>query len=141
MDKFIKPLINFIENNDLSIDDTDFICLQYDIVDEMEKDGIGFEITKDIFELMEKYPLIEFGSPGPLTHFIEKFYNENDEYETILKKSVGEKPTIHTVWLLNRVINGSQGENKTELTQLMKSISENEKLHNEIRNVAKEFLK
>ena len=141
MDKYIKPLINFLENNDLSIDDTDFICLQYDIVKKIETDEVGFEITQDIFDLMEKYPLIEFGSPGPLTHFIEKFYKENQEqYEKILKKSVEEKPTIHTVWLLNRVINGSQGEKTNELTQIMKSISENKNLDNEIRNVAEDFL-
>jgi hypothetical protein len=141
IDKYINPLGNFIENNDLSIDDTDFICLQYDIVDEMEKDEVGFEITQDIFELMEKHPLVEFGTPGPLTHFIEKFYNDNQEqYQTILKKSVGEKPTIHTVWLLNRVINGTKGQIKTELTQIMESISKDESLNKEIREVAENFL-
>ena len=107
----------------------------------MEKDEVGFEITQDIFELMEKHPLVEFGTPGPLTHFIEKFYNDNQEqYQTILKKSVGEKPTIHTVWLLNRVINGTKGQIKTELTQIMESISKDESLNKEIREVAENFL-
>ncbi len=139
MNKYLKPIADFIENNDLSIDDTDFICLQYDIVEKMEKDRVGFEITQDIFELMENHPLVGFGAPGPLTHFIECFYNENQEqYKDVLKKSVKEKPTIHTVWLLNRVINGS--EKPTELIEIMKSICDNENLHKEIRDVAKFFL-
>ncbi|MCG8763504.1 hypothetical protein G1K46_12335 [Tenacibaculum finnmarkense] len=141
MDKYINPLKSYLEKNELSFDDVDFSCLQYDIVDEMEKDEVGFEITQDIFDLMEEYPLVEFGSPGALTHFIEGFYNDNQEqYQTILKKSVREKPSIHTLWLLNRVINGTKGQIKAELTQIMKSIFEDNNLNEEIREVAGIFL-
>jgi len=141
MNKYLEPIATFLDNNDWSIEETDFICLQYDIVDEMEKENVGFEITQDVFELMEKNPLVEFGTPGPLTHFIEKFYNDNQEqYQTILKKSVREKPTIHTVWLLNRVINGNKGQIKMELTRIMEFISKDENLNEEIREVAENFL-
>lgn len=141
MKKYLEPIINFLENNDWSIEEDEFIGLQYDIVDEMETDKVGFEITQDILELMGKNPLVEFGSPGPLTHFIEKFYNDNQEqYQKILKNSVGEKPTIHTVWLLNRIINGTEGKTKMELTQIMKSISRDLNLNKEIREVAEKFL-
>ena len=106
----------------------------------MEAEKVGFEITQSILELMEKNPLVEFGMPGPLTHFIESFYSKNQEqYEEILKKSLRKKPTIHTVWLLNRVINSSK--NPEELIKIMKSICNNENLHEEIRDVAVNFLK
>ena len=142
MEKYLEPIINFLENNDWSVEEDEFIGLQYDIVDEMETDKVGFEITQNILELMEKNPLVEFGSPGPLTHFIEKFHNDNQEqYQEILKKSVSKKPTVHTVWLLNRIINGTEGKTKMELTQIMITISKNLNLNSEIRAVAELFLK
>jgi hypothetical protein len=96
---------------------------------------------KNILELMVKNPLVEFGAPGPLTHFMEKFYKENQEdYENLLKRSVGEKPTVHTIWLLNRVINESEDEKSIELVGILKSISMNNEIQQEIRNVANFFL-
>lgn len=142
MNKYIQPVQKFLEENDWASEEPEFICLQYDVVDEMKANKVGFEIFQDVLELMEVHPLVEFGTPGALTHFVEKFYRENQEqYEKLLKKSVEEKPAIHTIWLLHRVINGNQGEKAEELIQIIKSIYENEKLHKEIRTVAGNFLK
>ncbi len=114
----------------------------YDVVDKMEMDYTDFEIERDVLELMEEYPLVEFGSPVPLTHFIESFYKEyKDQYEKQLKESLERNPTVHTVWLLNRVINGEQDEKKLELMRILNSICKNDKIHKKIRNVAGNFLK
>ena len=109
MNEYLKPLVNFLKNDPEVEEENDFICLQYDIVDKLEADKVGFEITKDTIELMESNPLVEFSTPGPLTHFIEKFYSEyQEEYNALLENSVKENPAIHTIWLLHRVINGSE---------------------------------
>ncbi|RWX01412.1 hypothetical protein [Flavobacterium cerinum] len=138
MEKYLKPLYDFLAKGEWYLEEPEFINLQYEIVDEMEADKIGFDAIENILELMEKNPLVEFGTPGPLTHFIEKFYKERQEdYVNLLKKSVKDKPTVHTVWLLNRVINENK---KQELIGILNSISKDKEIKQEIRDVANNFL-
>lgn len=88
MEKYLKPLYNFLEKNEWYMKEPEFIILQYDIVDEMEADEMGFEAMENILELMENNPFVEFGTPGPLTHFIEKFYKErqaNSAYSLVIE--------------------------------------------------------
>ena len=68
--------------------------------------GVGAEAVDDVLAFMEQHPDIDFGAPGPLAHFIERFYGS--DYKTALLASLVRKPTQHTVWLLNRVINGER---------------------------------
>ncbi|MCP1994308.1 hypothetical protein [Flavobacterium sp. HSC-61S13] len=141
MEKYLQPIVDFLDSHHWSDDEAEFALIQYDIVDVMEQNQIGVESVQPILELMEKHPLVEFGSPGPLTHFIEKFYQENSRfYEDLLLQSVLKQPTVHTVWLLNRIINGVKTENSLELIQVLKSISVNTAIHQEIRLVAVNFL-
>jgi hypothetical protein len=55
---------------------------------------------------MEDHPSIEYGTPGALVHFVERFYGKG--YEDKLVESVKRKPTLSTVWMLNRLINGTK---------------------------------
>ena len=128
MKKYLKSIEDILEKKDWYTEEPEFINLQYEIVDQMKADNIGFEAVASILELMEKNPLVEFGTPGPLTHFIEKFCKDQQEdYENILIKSVEKTPTVHTVWLLNRVINGSKNEERKELIGILNSISMDKK--------------
>ena len=141
MKEYLKTIEVFLEKNYLNIEELEFINLQYNIVDKMDKDKVGFEAVESILKLMEKFPIVEFGTPGPLTHFIEKFYKDKqEEYENLLKKSVEEKPTVHTVWLLNRVINGSEYEKQNELIGILNSICKDKNIQQKIRDVANNFL-
>jgi hypothetical protein len=65
----------------------------------------GIEIVTPILAFMEKHPEIDFGLPGPLVHFIEHFHLKG--YEELLISSVERKPTEHTIFMLNRVVNGT----------------------------------
>lgn len=142
MEKHLQPIINFLAHPNWSDNEEEFALIQYDIVDIMEQNQMGIEAVQPIIELMEKYPLVEFGSPGALTHFIEKFYKENSQfYEELLLQSILKQPTVHTVWLLNRVINGTKTENCKELIQALKSVSTNKSIHHEVQKVAVNFLK
>lgn len=141
MDKHLQPIVDFLDNHDWSDYEAEFTLIQYDVVAIMEQYQIGLESVQPILELMEKYPLVEFGSPGPLTHFMEKFYQENKRiYEELLMQSVLKRPGVHTVWLLNRVINGVKAETYIELIQVLKSVSENKSIHQDIHTVAANFL-
>src|SRR5260221_9759822 len=68
--------------------------------------GAGVESVEPILRFIEEHPYIEFGTPGALVHFMEKFYGRG--YERELVESVKRRPTLSTVWMLNRVINGTK---------------------------------
>ena len=83
----------------------DFASLSEDLVDRWNSGNVGFEAVEPILRFMEEHPSIEFGMPGALVHFVERFYHKG--YEEKLLGSISRKPTLHTVWMLNRLINGT----------------------------------
>lgn len=138
MEKYLKGIIDFLQINKGNECEAEFILMQYDIVDRMKEANLGVETVKPVLEVMELFPLVEFGSPGPLTHFIEQFHKDDSQYyERILLESVLKQPTVHTIWLLNRIINGSC--NSVELINVLKEVSEDTTVYNEIREVANDF--
>ena len=143
MNKYIEPIEKWLEENEeWWSNESEFWLLQYDIVDKMKAENIGMESVLPILELMEKYPLVEFGTPGALTHFIESFSEKNNDwYDNLVVQSVKKHPTVHTVWLLNRILNASTGEKRKEYFQIMESIYNDKTLHEDIQEVAKSFLK
>ncbi|WLD93036.1 hypothetical protein [Alkalihalobacillus sp. AL-G] len=120
-----------------SIMNEDFIDVTYDIVEEIEEREDAFEAIQPIFKLMERNPDINFGRPGPFVHFVEKFYKNG--YEEKLVESIKRQPTQHTVWMLNRVINGSQGDRKPYFINVLDSIIAFPNLDNEIVSLACQF--
>jgi hypothetical protein len=49
-----------------------------------------------IFELLERFPDADFGSPGPLVHELEAM----DGYQVFLRESIRRRPTATTVWMV-----------------------------------------
>ena len=62
-----------------------------------------------VFSLFERYPQADFGTPGPLVHLLERRF---PAYEGDLLASVSRKPTSHTVWMLNRILNAKIPEER-----------------------------
>ncbi len=83
---------------------------------------------------MERYPLIEFGSPGALVHYVETFSGKG--YEELLYESIEKKPTVHTLWMLNHIIND---EDDNRYINLLKAVTERQDIENYVRNIAIEF--
>ncbi len=112
---------------------------QYDMEEKMElikQNGAGIETVTPILEIMERHPLEDFGMPGAMVHFAEGF---GEEYKLLLINSLKKRPSMHTVWMLNRCINGSA--NKDEYIALLKEISERTDIEKEIRDSAEDFYK
>lgn len=84
----------------------DFASCSAEFVDRWIGQGAGIEVVAPILRFMEEHPSIDFGAPGPLVHFVERFYRRG--YEDHLVESVLRRPTAHTVWMLNRVVNGTK---------------------------------
>ncbi len=84
----------------------DFIGEADELTKEWSTQPDSYQAVDPILLFLEEHPDLDVGSPGPLVHFVEQFSGE--KYEAKLLKSVHRKPTTHTLWMLNRVINGIQ---------------------------------
>ena len=99
----------------------DFAAESAGLVESWSSAEAGIEVVEPILRFMEEHPSIEFGMPGPLVHFIERFYGKG--YDGKLIESVERKPTAHTVWMLNRLINGARtAERKEPLVTAMEHV-------------------
>lgn len=67
--------------------------------------GTGQEAVERVLRFMETNSGIDFGMPGALVHFVERFYKHG--YEELLLDSLERKPTTLTTWMLNRIINAT----------------------------------
>ena len=88
-----------------------------------------------ILHFMEENPKIDYGMPGPLVHFMEKKYKKG--YEKLLLESIKRKPTEHTVWMLNRILNDVNLEERNVYMDVLKAIVKDSKYDEELRSLAK----
>lgn len=113
-----------------------------DVCDEVieEFDGVPdrADAIEPILRLMESNPAADFGTPGPLVHWLEGFTGSG--YEEKLVESLTRRPTTHTVWMLNRCINGAVGGEKERLIAIMSDIARRPGLDAQVAAHATEFL-
>lgn len=122
MDKIdeIKKEIEIIDTiDDSNISDLDALC--EDII-ELNNEGWDTAILMDpLFRILEENSDFDFGMPGQIVHTLEKYYKKGLEEE--LFKSLNRKPTFYTLWMLNRIINGtSDAKEKEGYMEMLKSI-------------------
>lgn len=122
MDKIdeIKKEIEIIDTiDDSNISDLDALC--EDII-ELNNEGWDTAILMDpLFRILEENSDFDFGMPGQIVHALEKHYKKGLEEE--LFKSLNRKPTFYTLWMLNRILNGtSDPKEKEGYMEMLKSI-------------------
>ena len=122
MDKIeeIKKEIEIIDTiDDSNISDLDALC--EDII-ELNNEGWDTAILMDpLLRILEKNSDFDFGMPGQIVHTLEKHYKKGLEEE--LFKSLNRKPTFYTLWMLNRIINGTSDTKEKECyMEMLKSI-------------------
>lgn len=99
----------------------------------------GVDAVGPILKFIENNPSVDFGMPGPLVHFVEAYYGKG--YERELLESVTRKPTSHSVWMLNRVVNGTKGTNeKTKLIEVLRNVKVHPLANSNTRELAERFL-
>lgn len=81
----------------------DFVARAYELTESWVAAGVGIESVEPVLRFMETHASMDFGAPGPLVHFVERFYGAS--YVEALAASLGRRPTSHTAWMLNRVLN------------------------------------
>ena len=122
MDKIdeIKKEIEIIDTiDDSNISDLDALC--EDII-ELNNEGWDTAILMDpLFRILEENSDFDFGMPKQIVHTLEKHYKKGLEEE--LFKSLNRKPTFYTLWMLNRILNGtSDPKEKEGYMEMLKSI-------------------
>lgn len=83
----------------------DFGARSTELVDEWEAGASDLDRVEAILAFMESHSELEYGTPGPLVHFVETYRDRG--YSQLLTASVSRRPTAHTLWMLNRLINGT----------------------------------
>ncbi len=114
----------------------------YTLTDKWKAEGVGFYAVEPVFRFMESHPDLDYGSPGPLVQFAESFWalDEKRRYEEKLIESLNRAPTFHTIWMLNRLINGEQNsEEKVRLISIMQRIANDTALEPYLREGAADF--
>ena len=133
----METLNSIIQKMEAGMQDReDFETVMMDCMEEIEENYNQLDSVQPLLRLMERHPLTDFGSPGPIVHFVERFYKKGYEEELLL--SLKRIPTLHTVWMLNRLINGT--DQAEVYLGLLKEISENASYNKEIREEALHFL-
>lgn len=127
-------LNSIIEKMENEIDADYFIGVMDNCMQEIEESGI--EAVEPLLQFMERHPLSDFGSPGSIVHFVETFYKQG--YEQILITSIKRRPTMHTVWMLNRLKNAEQ--EKQEYLEILNDIAHSKDIEEEIRRLAQDLL-
>ena len=129
----IEELIREMEEK---IDGDDFEEAEENCIYQIEKDNLGISAVEPLLLLMERHPLSDFGMPGAIVHYVEQFYKKG--YEDLLIASVTRRPTLHTVWMINRIKNA--GENSEKYEKILSDILEKQEVEREIKDSVKEFL-
>lgn len=129
----IEEVVKELENN---IGSNDFEFVMKKNIMELEIQNVGIEAVVPLLQLMERHPLNDFGAPGAIVHFVERFYKKG--YEELLIESIKRRPSMHTVWMLNRIINGS--ENSKVYIEIMNNIINCNDVEEEIKNEARNFI-
>ncbi len=127
----LEELIKEMENN---IGSDDFEIIEDECVEKIEQMGLGTEAVEPLIKLIERHPLADFGMPGAIVHFVEEF----DGYEDILYQSLKRSPSMHGVWMLNRICNDKSSPDK--FRELLAEISKRTDIDKAIVNLAKEFV-
>lgn len=114
----------------------DFIDAAYDLTERLAETDTS-EAIEPILKLMETHPEADFGNPGPIVHFVERYHRRG--YEQKLLESIGRRPTRHTLWMLNRLINGSEGDVKKSLLSTLDVVARALEVDEDVRELARHF--
>jgi hypothetical protein len=134
MAKKIPDLLKSLRKN---VRRDDFIYFADEVVEELESASATIETVEPILRLMEENPDVDFGVPGSLVHFVETFYKKG--YEELLIASLERQPTVHTVWMLNRLLNDMRGRKKARNLSVLDDIISRRDLDKQVLARAREF--
>lgn len=141
MAEAIKRFIEGLGQLEPQLDDDPplFLALN-DLVESLADVADPTPVFPAIFRFLEKYPAAEHGTPGPLVHLLEKTYPGG--FESLLMKSLERRPTYHTVWMVNRLLNAPDigKPDRVRFLEALKQAQHHQTIDEGARDLAAEFL-
>ena len=129
--------MNYYEEIIEAISDEDFYATE-EILDKITEDDGSIEYVDAILRFMESNPNVDYGMPGPVVHYIERYFLQG--YEQLLFESLTRKPIQHTLWMLNRILNSPKLEDREKYLTLLSKIASDESVDEAVRNDARKFM-
>ena len=108
-----------------------------EIVDAMEASPQPFDLVAPILELIANHPEVDFGSPGELVHFVEKFYHQG--YEDLLLESVLKSPPVYNIWMLHRCYNDNDPNLVRQIQTLVGELKKDKTLDSQVRSMIEDL--
>ena len=108
-----------------------------EIVDAMEAYHQPFDLVALILDFISKHPEVDFGSPGYLIHFVERFYQQG--YEDLLMEVVGKNPTLHNIWMLHRCCNDNDPNLVPQIQALVGEFKKDKTLDSQVRTMIEDL--
>src|SRR5262245_31418356 len=91
-----------------------------------------------MFDVMERLPESDLGSPGPLVHTIERM---RGRYESELVESIRRRPTTLALWMVNRILNTTRApEQRRIYLDLLRFAAEHPAAAEAARHEAQHFI-
>jgi hypothetical protein len=91
-----------------------------------------------MFDVMERMPESDLGSPGPLVHTLEQM---RGHYESELLASLKRRPTPLAVWMVNRILNATDStEQRKFYMDLLRFAAEHPAAPEAARREAQDFI-
>lgn len=129
--------MRFLEELENAILDENFYKTN-EVIEKIRENENAFEYLNHLFTILENNPDVDYGMPGPVVHFMEMFYKKG--YEELLLESVRRKPTNHTVWMVNRIMNVPNLDNKDKYMKILKSLLSRDDISESLREEIITFL-
>jgi hypothetical protein len=96
------------------------------------------EVFPHAFRFFETHADADLGLPGPLVHYLERFY---PAYLDELCESVTRKPITYTLWMVNRILNLEISEPlRDRLQALLRRVADDLVADDAARQEARNFL-
>ena len=110
-----------------------------EILDELYNNETGEEYVEFLINFMSDNPDIDYGMPGPIVHFIERYPIEY--YLGFLLKAIETKPNVTLLWMLNRITNVADKINKEKYIDVFEKTAERKDIDAVTKDTALEFYK
>lgn len=117
----------------------DYVGFLEEVLDGVVQIDDADTVFAEAFSFFERNSDADLGMPGPLVHFLEQFY---PAYIDQLCSSVTCKPTTYTIWMINRILNGSlETTNREHLLAVLEAASKNSSADSIAKEQASESLR
>ena len=131
----IEKYINEIKESIIKNEFNEKIGIILEKIDKVEN---SHYTVKSLIKIIQENPEFGFGNPGEIVFFLEKY--DEEKYDKILVESLMKKPTEHTIFMMNRIINGASDEKKREYIELYIKLLCDSRINDELKNIINEFL-